>query len=507
MAAPVAPPPHVIPLSAPLAASPLMRAGMTAQPAPVEPVPTGSMRITDHSGNVRIVSPPGAESAQISAPQVAPAPTPPQQQYSAPVVIPGGPQVSGGTIQETPGIQISEASKRGRSIVQAAEDATQDARQNAEGERAKNAQRRAELSKAVDADYLAQQSKLIAEEARSNHTVDPNGFWQKRGTAGTIGGALLIGLGEFAARMPGGNGKNTAKEIIDKAVEQDIAAQERNINNSRISREQKAVRIAALREAALRNVDAQMAGAEEYAKSKGKEADLAQMRQEVLGRRLTESERLDAAAQGQVTKSTQWINRPTQVIGGGGGSATAPKAAEAAADKIVEVGGKKVVYRTAKEAEEARTRIAGLDELDQLTGQISKEAKEGGVVNALTPWTTQSDKNVSALRSAQMAAGAKALGLNERAAASPHGQMLIENMIGSNPMGIGSQIGSAVSGRSGQMAVRKTSDIIRAGIVAGGVPVNETFERDKKGEVRPAARYTGESHSAPVAPSFKKAGQ
>lgn len=71
-----------------------------------------------------------------------------------------------------------------------------------------------------------QERMTQAESVRSrvrDMAVDPNRFWKEKGTGTQILAALMMGLGEFASQMTGG--PNTAKTIIDTAIQRDIDQQ------------------------------------------------------------------------------------------------------------------------------------------------------------------------------------------------------------------------------------------------------------------------------------------
>lgn len=76
---------------------------------------------------------------------------------------------------------------------------------------------------------ISQRYDAAIEEAR-NARVDPNRFFASRGVAGTIGVAIASALGGFGAAMTGG--ANTAVDVINRAIDRDIAAQEANQRNA-----------------------------------------------------------------------------------------------------------------------------------------------------------------------------------------------------------------------------------------------------------------------------------
>lgn len=63
--------------------------------------------------------------------------------------------------------------------------------------------------------------------------VDPKKFWADRGTAHSIAAAIAVGLGAVGNAIAGSNGPNAALGIIDKAIDRDLDAQEKNLDKKK----------------------------------------------------------------------------------------------------------------------------------------------------------------------------------------------------------------------------------------------------------------------------------
>lgn len=76
------------------------------------------------------------------------------------------------------------------------------------------------------------QQQLDAEVDRvANIRIDPNNWFASRGTVGSIGAAIAVGLGAAAQSLQGGNGPNNALNIINAAIDRDMQAQTENMRN------------------------------------------------------------------------------------------------------------------------------------------------------------------------------------------------------------------------------------------------------------------------------------
>lgn len=159
--------------------------------------------------------------------------------------------------------------------------------------------------------------------------IDPGSFWGSRSTPQKIALVIASGMGAFAQAM--GQGPNTAQQILDKAVDDDVRAQLANIDKKskdltdgqRLYKqilEQTGDKIAAqdaLRLAAHSAVDSQLAEAQQTAKS---EQALSRI-QELRGR--YELQRLEQeAALSERMRGTEGVNfrvDPARAASYGGG--------------------------------------------------------------------------------------------------------------------------------------------------------------------------------------------
>ncbi len=96
-----------------------------------------------------------------------------------------------------------------------------------QAERDHEKQARAELQQHTEESQQRIQQQLAALDARG---IDPNHYWRDKSTATKIGAALLVGLGGIGAGLNAHlGGRNTALDIINGAVADDIDAQKANL--------------------------------------------------------------------------------------------------------------------------------------------------------------------------------------------------------------------------------------------------------------------------------------
>ena len=203
----------------------------------------------------------------------------------------------------------------------------------------------AEKKSLADVAFLEEKARLLGEQDQAakdllagiNQTasdlrsakIDPNAFWASRSTPQKIALSIAAGMGTFAQIM--GGGQNTAQQILDKAVDDDVRAQIANIDKKkgdltdgqRLYKQildQTGDKIAAadaLRLAAHSAVDSQLAEAQQTAKS---EQALSRI-QELRGR--YEQQRLEQeAALSERMRGTEGVNfrvNPATAGGYGGG--------------------------------------------------------------------------------------------------------------------------------------------------------------------------------------------
>lgn len=85
----------------------------------------------------------------------------------------------------------------------------------------------ADIQKKQDAENAAIYNQ-IQERQASIKDINPDNFWQSKGVGNQIASAIAVGLGAFGAALS--KTPNYALQIIDGAINRDIAAQEQNIN-------------------------------------------------------------------------------------------------------------------------------------------------------------------------------------------------------------------------------------------------------------------------------------
>jgi len=84
---------------------------------------------------------------------------------------------------------------------------------------------RAEVQNQIDSEFTAVKERF---DALENEKVDPDKFWKDQGSWGSVRSILAIALGGIGQSLAGG--ENKALQIIDKQIERDINAQEKNID-------------------------------------------------------------------------------------------------------------------------------------------------------------------------------------------------------------------------------------------------------------------------------------
>lgn len=94
-------------------------------------------------------------------------------------------------------------------------------------------QAQTELKKAQDIKAKADQESDEALRQVRESKIDPNHFFTSRDTITNIGLALSVAMGSYWSTVAGG--PNEAMQIVDKAIDRDIRAQEVNMANKRAS--------------------------------------------------------------------------------------------------------------------------------------------------------------------------------------------------------------------------------------------------------------------------------
>ena len=244
------------------------------------------------------------------------APAVPQGYYTPGKLVPEREQRTGYTTQETEGLRIAPdvyaAQQRANDLDRAAfiqKQAADGVRLQAEQQAAADAHRAAQA-------HLENTAKQYADAQRAEYQqIDPNHLWKERGVGAQIGAAIAMGLGAFGAALTGG--PNTAQQIIDKAMDRDLESQAKNIANSRMSREEQAVRLSALREAQLSAVKSKLDDYSSGAKRPEQQAAAAQMMAQIERQQAEQAIRTQQLAQGHVVKSTQTAVIPEHREGAG----------------------------------------------------------------------------------------------------------------------------------------------------------------------------------------------
>ena len=261
--------------------------------------------------------PNGSAVEQLAGGQAPPrAPAAPQGYYAPGKLVPEREQRTGYTTQETEGLRIApetmEQQQRANELDRIAfvqHQAAANVRAQAEQQAAADAHRAAQA-------HLEQTAKQYADAQRAEYQqIDPNHLWKERGIGAQIGAAFAIGLGSMGAALTGG--PNTAMQIVDKALDRDLESQAKNIANSRMSREEQAVRLSALRESQLSAIKAKLEDYSGAAKRPEQQAAAAQMMAQIERQQADQAIRTQQLAQGHVVKSTQTAVIPEHREGAG----------------------------------------------------------------------------------------------------------------------------------------------------------------------------------------------
>lgn len=99
-------------------------------------------------------------------------------------------------------------------------------------------ERLAQLNQERDRYITNETKKLDQMAAATQKEVDPDAYWKAKGGGAKVAAALMIGLNQFAV-MWRGRGTNTAMEMINEAVDNNIKAQQANIANAKSALDQR----------------------------------------------------------------------------------------------------------------------------------------------------------------------------------------------------------------------------------------------------------------------------
>ena len=403
------------------------------------------------------------------------------------VRIPGGPQVQGWNVQEQRGPQTPYELRQAYSdsvgqLQQAARD-----RAKVDAERAAFAAETARGNALAERNYLLEQAKLKKEADYSQARDQVQSASQiMGGTGGMLAAAILMGLGEYAARRPGGSGVNTAASLINKHIDQEMQRQERAIQIRRMGREERALRMANVRSAYYDMAKQQVAA---------KAASLGTREAEIQAAELTakldlehNKSETDAAriALGQTSVSTSIANVPDRIVGGGGG-ATAVGGAKVDSELYVpELGG---YARSKDEAKDLREKAAATK---RYIANLEQQKAMATTSNRLLPG--QHDKDYQALVDDNKALIGTIYGWKGREMTAR--QKEIDRMSGegglapSKVLSVGSGMTPALA-RAKRMLAEQQAKVTRG---------TESTERNAKGEVAPVARYGGKTQQESNAP-------
>jgi hypothetical protein len=243
--------------------------------------------------------------------------------------------------------------------------------------------------------YVTKETKRLDQMALATQKeVDPDAYWRERGSGSKLAAALMIGLNQFAVLWRG-RGTNTAMEIINKGIDDNIHAQQANISNAGRALEQRqnlyARNVAAFgdKERAILATKVQyldqVAAMADGQKAQAGVAENEAAHEQMLG--AIYKERAKAAADFAKlthTQATEQMNAhfvPQQTVGLGG-----PSAAKREGNLVTLPDGTSYVMPSEKTANEAIEKVQNLDKLQRRNNEIMqlrlKARKLDPVVNA-----------------------------------------------------------------------------------------------------------------------------
>lgn len=400
--------------------------------------------------------------------------------YSPAQVIPGGPRVAGWNVTESRGPQTPYE------LRQAYSDSMGQMQDAGRKQAAIDAQR-AEFSAGVARDNAEAERRFLLEQARIRQAADKaaatdrvQGPAEQLGTGGVIAAAILMGIGEYAARRPGGSGVNTAMNLINSQIDKEMQRQAKAIDIRRMGREEQALRLANMRSSYYEVMKQKVAA---------KAAELGTEEAAINGQKLTAQLDLehnkyetDAArlAMGQTQVATSIQNVAPRVVGGGG-PAPSGNAKVDPETFVPELGG---YARTKDEAKDLRRKAGLVSRLQEIKGRQAELTTTG---NRLLPG--QHDKEYQALVDEAKTIIPEIYGWSGREMAYHEGTTKRLSGDGGLAPSKVLQIGS------GAKPARAMVDREMATLKRQVTPGQERTERNAKGELAPVARYGGTTQS------------
>lgn len=371
-------------------------------------------------------------------------------------------------------------------------------------------ERIAEINREKAAFVQTEQAKLEKFAVAAQKQVDPEAYWKDKGTLGRLGAAIAIGLGQFGALMRGG--PNTAWQIIQSGIQENIDAQKANIATAKHAFDMKQslyarnlMEFGDREKAALAtkiNYLDQVAGMVDQMKvaagQSANEANYHDIQKKIFDERAQTKDQFAIRTHTQVSEQENEHFVPAQRIGGGAAAMKRP------GNLITLTDGTTVQMASDTEHKEAVAKIQSLDRLQRLNNEILTLRQQTAKLDPLLD-KTQYDTNMAklndmAIDKIDLMSIAKEQGVVKEAefARAKNEQSMATN-------GLGLFKGNPIAAKDRDVA----DEVIRAQnerwnkdqhayVRASGVPiVKKGYVADANGRLTPAGAYTGQDVDLP----------
>lgn len=357
-----------------------------------------------------------------------------------------------------------------------------------------------------------EQQKLSALRADTQRTIDPDGLWKERGTGAQVLSAIMIGLGQFAT-MASGRGSNAALQIVNEAIDRNIAAQRANLDNAHrrldeasslyarnlaeFGDEQQAVLATKMQymDAVQSMANAQKAKAGELGAAAGRDEFLAALHEQNAKDADLFGERIDTKMAEQGTSKFM----PAQTLGGPGAATKREGNLVTAAD------GTTYHFGEEKTAEEARKRLQAFGDVQFYTNKILNLRKETMKLDPILDHVKYQSNMLNLQRLDDKLAVAESLsgGQGTVTAADTERRKSV-GLVATAGLGKYKGAGRLLSAdydaanNAYTDAAKESTDLQRQYLrTAGGEIYQREYARDAQGNLIPTGRYTGQDAKPP----------
>ena len=354
--------------------------------------------------------------------------------------------------------------------------------------------------------YVADEHKKFEQlAAAAQKEVDPNAYFKERGTGAQLATALMIGLNEFAVLWRG-RGTNTAKSIIDDAINRNIDAQKTNIANARgalAARETAYARnLAAFGDAErttlatkvnyLDQVAAQLDAHRAGAKNDQAEAGYNDLVQKLNADRAQAADRFSQLTHTQANETMNEHFVPAQTVGG-------PAAVKREGNLVTLSDGTTYVMPSEKTAETSIAKIQNLDMLQRRNNQILQLRDQASRLDPILDRTEYQKKLALLKELADEKVSLMSIGLGQGTVREGEYERAKE-FAANAENGLGFFKGNPIAKAQRESAdyvlraqTKKWADDQRAFVTsAGGAIYQRGYARDQAGNLKPTGRYTGQ---------------